>query len=193
MRRLVYIPIIHTEVDMGSVSEEMKKEYLARYGRSKWLEHLKLIDRLWDTIGKRLTAMPLDYGRTRLYQDGLPICGREADIVRELAAMGSRNYLLLTELMEKGATLMGTESPDLLIMEHGNIKEMASELGKRGGKGRLEAYRSVSNGLLAKRDQFIAARIADTLMDGETGILFIGAMHKVDKSLPRDIKVVYLT
>lgn len=193
MRRLIYIPIIHTEVDMGSVSEEMRKEFLARYGKSKWLEHLKLIDHLWETIVKRLVAMPLDYGRTRLYQDGLPVCGKETDIVRDLCAMGSKNHLLLMQLMEKGATLMGTEDPNLLIQEHRNIKEILSEVGKKGGKGRLDAYRSISNGLLTKRDQFIAARISDTLMEGETGILFIGAMHKVEKSLPKDIKIVYLT
>ncbi|MBI1920363.1 MAG: hypothetical protein HYS23_04690 [Geobacter sp.] len=193
MRRIIYIPIVHTEADMGSVSEEMKKEYLARYGKIRWLEHLRLIDRLWENISKRLLAMPLEPGKTRLYQDGLPVCGKEEDIVRELAGMGSKNHLLLKELMEKGATLMGTESPDLLIQEHRNIKEMVSEQGKSGGKGRLNAFRSISNGLLAKRDQFIAARISETLLEGETGVLFIGAMHKVDKSLPRDIRIVYLT
>lgn len=193
MRRLIYIPIVHTEADMGSVSEEMKKEYIARYGKSRWLEHLRLIDRLWENIGKRLLAMPLEYGKTRLYQDGLPICGKEEDIVRELVGMGSKNHILLMELMEKGATLMGTESPDLLIQEHRNIKDMVSEQGKGGGKGKLNAFRSISNGLLAKRDQFIAARISDTLLEGETGILFIGAMHKVEKSLPKDIRIVYLT
>lgn len=193
MRRLIYIPIVHTEADMGSVSEEMKKEYIARYGKSRWLEHLRLIDRLWENIGKRLLAMPLEYGKTRLYQDGLPICGKEEDIVRELVGMGSKNHILLMELMEKGATLMGTESPDLLIQEHRNIKDMVSEQGKGGGKVKLNAFRSISNGLLAKRDQFIAARISDTLLEGETGILFIGAMHKVEKSLPKDIRIVYLT
>lgn len=193
MRRLVYIPIIHTEVDMGSLSADVQKEYLARYGRSKWLEHLRLIAQLWDTIRKRLLAMPMDYGKTRLYQDGLPVCGKEVEIVRELAAMGSKNHLLLVELMDRGAQVMGTEDPDLLIQEHRNIKEITSELGKRGGKGRLESYRSVSNGLLTRRDEFIARRISDTLGEEETGILFIGAMHKVDKKLPREIKVIYLT
>lgn len=193
MRRLIYIPIVHTEADMGSVSEEMKKEYIARYGKSRWFEHLRLIDRLWENIGKRLLAMPLEYGKTRLYQDGLPICGKEEDIVRELVGMGSKNHILLMELMEKGATLMGTESPDLLIQEHRNIKDMVSEQGKGGGKMKLNAFRSISNGLLAKRDHFIAARISDTLLEGETGILFIGAMHKVEKSLPKEIRIVYLT
>ncbi|ABQ27016.1 hypothetical protein [Geotalea uraniireducens] len=193
MRRLVYIPIIHTEVDMGSLSEDVRNEFLARYGKSKWLEHLRLISQLWDTIRKRLLAMPLDYARTKLYQDGLPVCGKESDIVQELAGMGSRNHMLLMELVEKGAAIIGTEDPNLLLEEHRKIKAIIAEPGARGGKGRLDAFRSNSNGLLAKRDEFIAKRISDTLEEGETGVLFIGAMHKVEKRLPKDIKVIYLT
>jgi hypothetical protein len=193
MRRLIYIPIIHTEVDMGSVSEDVKREYLSKYGKNKWLEHLRLIGSLWDTIRKRLLAMPIDYGKARLYQDGLPVCGKEVDIVKELAGMGSRNHMLLVELMERGATLMGTEDPHLLIQEHRNIKEMIKVLGMEGGRERLESYRSLSNDLLMKRDDFIAKRISDTLREGETGVLFIGAVHTVEKRLPKDIKVVYLT
>lgn len=193
MRRLVYISIIHTEVDMGSVSEQVKEEFVARYGNEKWLEHLNLIAHLWDTIRTRLLAMPLDFTKTRLYQDGLPVCGKETEIVRELAGMGSKNHLLLMELIEKGSEIMGTEDPNLLLEEHRNIKEIITGLGKKGGKARLEGYRSASNGLLTRRDEFIAARISETLREGETGILFIGAMHKVEKRLQKDIRLIYLT
>ncbi len=193
MRNLVYIPIIHTEVDLGSVSEEVKKEYLSKYGKTKWLKHLDLISNLWETIRKRLLKMPVDYSKARLYQDGLPVCGKELEIVKELAGMGSKNHLLLMELVDMGATLMGTEDPGLLLQEHKMIKEIVGAGSKNKGKEKLEEYRTHSNDLLVKRDDFIAKRISETLQDGETGILFIGAMHKVDKRLPRGIKVVYLT
>lgn len=193
LRRLICIPVIHTEVDMGSVSEAVRRDYLARYGKAKWAEHLKLIGQLWDTIRKKILAMPLDYGRTRLYQDGLPLCGREEEIVRELAGLGSRNHLLLLELMERGGRIIGTEDPELLLQEHGNIKEMLGSSGGRDGKGRGALRATDSAALLAKRDEFIARRIADTLGEGETGVLFIGALHKVERILPRDIRVSYLT
>ncbi len=193
MRNLIYIPIIHTETDMGSVSEEVKREYLSKYGKNKWLKHLDLISNLWDTIRKRLFKMLLDYSKARLYQDGLPVCGKELVIVKELAEMGSTNHVLLMELIDRGATLMGTEDPGLLLQEHKMIKEIVGGRGKNGGKEKLEEYRKHSNDLLVKRDDFIAKRIVETLQDGETGILFIGAMHKVDKRLPRGIRVVYLT
>ncbi len=193
MRNLVYIPIIHTEVDLGSVSEEVKKEYLSKYGKNKWLKHLDLISNLWETIRKRLLKMPLDYSKTRLYQDGLPVCGKELEIVKELAGMGSKNHLLLMDMVDMGATLMGTEDPGLLLQEHKMIKEIVGAGGKNQGKEKLEEYRKHSDDLLVKRDDFIAKRILETLRDGETGILFIGALHKVDKRLPRRIRLVYLT
>lgn len=193
MRKLIYIPIIHTEVDMGSVSEEVKKEYLSKYGKSKWLKHLDLISNLWETIRKRLLKMPVVYNKARLYQDGLPVCGKELEIVKELAGMGSKNHLLLMDLVDMGATLMGTEDPGLLLQEHKMIKEIVGARGKNHVKERLEEYRKHSDDLLVKRDDFIAKRICETLQDGETGILFIGALHKVDKRVPRGIRLVYLT
>ena len=193
MRTLIYIPIIHTEVDLGSVSEEVKKEYLSKYGKNKWLKHLDLISNLWETIRKRLLMMRVYYSKAKLYQAGLPVCRKELEIVRELAGMGSKNHLLLMELMGMGATLMGTEDPGLLLQEHKMIKEIVGTRGKNHVKERLEEYRKHGNDLLVKRDDFIAKRISETLQDGEIGILFIGALHKVDKRLPRGIRVVYLT
>jgi len=46
-RRLIHIPIIHTEVDMGSLAKSLKKKYIQRYGVHKWRHHLKKIDELW--------------------------------------------------------------------------------------------------------------------------------------------------
>jgi len=45
------------------------------------------------------------------------------------------------------------------------------------------------------RDRYVALRVAETLEDGETGLLFMGAIHQVEKSLKKiapDIKVKLL-
>jgi len=58
--------------------------------------------------------------------------------------------------------------------------------------GRITAslkYKLAAKKLLIDRDSFIAGRIAQTLGDGETGILFIGAYHNVISLLPVDIDV----
>jgi hypothetical protein len=44
--------------------------------------------------------------------------------------------------------------------------------------------------LLRRRDAHIAKRIFETLAEGETGILFIGAYHDVLSKLPADIEVI---
>lgn len=72
----------------------------------------------------RSTAWVLPYPRVRLYQDGLPVCGREVEITTDLARAGSRNHQLLLRVMERDATLMGTESAELLVRDYRLIKQM---------------------------------------------------------------------
>ncbi len=43
--------------------------------------------------------------------------------------------------------------------------------------------------LLKRRDRFIAQRIDATLRRGETGLLFLGALHHAVEMLPDTIKV----
>jgi hypothetical protein len=122
------------------------------------------------------------------------------DIVRDLASRGSKNHQLVVLLVEKGATLEGTEDAALLLEEYNYIKAISQPnfLVKKFGKSEeeikraLEEYREKSRTLLQKRDDFIAARIDSTLKDGEVGILFIGVMHEVEKKLPDDIQVNHL-
>lgn len=193
MRRLIYIPIIHGEIDMGSLSDRLKEEYIAKFGEDKWREYLNVADELWNEIGGRLERLNLDYKKVKLFQDGLPKSGKEIDIVRELALKGSANYKLLLNLIEKGAELIGTEDPQLLIREYTHVQDIAKGTGIEDGSDRLEKYREISSLLLSERDGYIAGRINESLKEGETGILFIGIAHKVDKRLPEDIKIEYLS
>lgn len=193
MRRLIYIPIIHGEIDMGSVSDRLKEEYIAKFGEDKWREYLNVADELWNEIRRRLEGLNPDYKKVKLFQDGLPKSGKELDIVRELAEKGSANYKLLLDLIEKGAQLIGTEDPQLLIREYNHVKDIVKETGIEEGSKRLEKYREIGALLLSERDGYIAGRINESLEQGETGILFIGIAHKVDKRLAEDIKIEYLT
>ncbi len=188
MRTLIVIPIIHTEQDMGSLLERIKQEYVTRYGDEKWTEHLKSIDEVWSGIRRMIAALELPYASVRLYQDGLPHCGKEADIVKEVAARGSKNHELLVELMEQGARLMGTEDPHLLLQEY---QFLQGALGG-GEQGRENQWEDQSRRLLAERDRFIAGRINATLTAGEIGLLFLGLAHSVEPLLDADILVRYL-
>lgn len=179
MARLIYVPVVHSAAEMGSAAPAYKAAFVARYGESKWAERSAEFDAVWRAIAEAIERLGLELKRVKLYQDSLPVCGRENDLVRELASQGSRNHQLLESLMREGATLVGAESPTLLLDEYRLLQSPE----------RTEAQAAA---LLEARDRFIAGRIDATLGDDEDGVLFIGALHKVARFLPPRIKVEYL-
>jgi hypothetical protein len=190
-RTLLYIPIVHSQPDMGELSDSIRKITLQKLGARVWHQKVHLINRFWSMVEDALNSLSIDYERTRLYQDGIPVCGKELDIVKELAGKGSLNHQLLVRLIEKGATIMGTESPDLLIEEY-QLTHLILESGDLNEAIRVEAMqKAAGNLLLAKRDVFIAARIDQTLSTGETGVLFLGMLHDISALLPADVEVSY--
>ena len=190
-RTLLYIPIIHSQSDMGALSESIRKVTLQKLGERVWRQKVNHVRRFWSDVEKILNNLTLSYAQTRVYQDGLPVCGKELDIVTELAKKGSPNHQILARLIEKGATIMGTESAELLIEEYHLIKKIL-ETGDAKDAIAIEArQKSASDLLLKKRDQFIAARIDKTLQPGETGVLFLGMLHNPALLLPGDMKVSY--
>lgn len=191
IRTLIYIPIVHNQSDMGSLGEAIRKITLQKLGIRAWHQKINLINRFWLTVEEALSHLALVYEHTRLYQDGIPVCGKELDIVQELAKNGSLNHQLLVRLIDKGAIIMGTESPQLLIEEYQRTHHVLDS-GNLQESMRVEAAQQTAGDLLlAKRDAFIAARIDQSLEAGETGILFIGMLHNVAACLPEDIRVHY--
>jgi hypothetical protein len=221
MRRLIYVPIVHTAADLGTPAEAVKHEHVRRHGRGEWLRTRRLIDEVWEGLRSRLLALGLNYNRVRIYQDSLPVCGRELDIVREVAQRGSRNYALIMELLERGASVEGTESPSLLREEYDRIQSAISTDSVACGRTRRglpaeglavagelspetnstaprppdqarEEYAREGERILRQRDEFISRRIDESLKEEEVGILFIGLLHRVDRFLPPDVEVQYL-
>jgi hypothetical protein len=146
---------------------------------------------MWGEIEQLIEGMDLDPTRTRVYQDGLPICGHELEIVKEMTYKGSRNHRILLRLHSQGATLMGTESGPLLLQEY-NLAKRLLDPGQQGldSDGR-DALQMQARTLLKSRDLFIAGRINETLQAGEVGILFLGMLHDVTPWLASDIRVAY--
>ena len=189
-RTLIYLPIVHTEDDMGGLKESVARATLEKMGRAGLARKTAAIDKMWTEIEAAIEALALSGDRVRLYQDGLPVCGREAEIVTELAQAGSRNHQLLLRLMAQGAVLMGTESGDLLVQEYQLARQSLTTRPPRAA-GVAATRRVLSDILLKRRDQFVAQRINDTLKDGETGILFLGMLHSLEQYLNPDVKVIY--
>jgi len=143
---------------------------------------------LWNAIKQLLDAAQLEYPKCRLYQDGLPVCGMELKIVREVAARGSRNHQLLVTLIDRGAILEGTEDSVLLRGEYERVKTLLHSPPAEQSSAPMGPKPNST----AERDQWIARRIDSTLLAGETGILFIGLLHRVEDFLPEDIRTRFL-
>ncbi len=165
--------------------EQTRQDYVSRYGQAKWIKHRQSIEDVWLGIQKIIQSLNLPHASVRLYQDGLPICGKEEDIVKDVAAQGSKNHKLLLELMSSGCRLMGTEDPALLLQEYQLHQGARSEAAPEQKSQREERSRA----LIQARDKFIAGRINATLLAGEIGLLFLGLAHAVETLLDADILV----
>jgi len=201
-RKLIYFPIIHTHDDLGAFRESVRRATLRKIGIEGLKRKVKAIDLICTAIENVIDEFSLSYEMVRLYQDGLPVCGKEKEIVHELAESGSRNHRLLIRLMERGATLMGTESLELLLREyellkHSHDSEDIIKNDRNRSPSRIATRSSIavpeerSESLLKMRDQYIARRINSTLLKSETGILFLGMLHSVEEMLDGDIQVLY--
>ena len=190
MRRLIYIPIIHSAVDLGSLSESAKAHYAKAVGEGIWSQREKAVGELWKHIQQSIQVLHLDYRSVRIYQDGLPVCGFEEKIVREVAEAGSCNHLLIVELLDRGAMLEGTEDPQLLMEEY-EAQMRCMEQQSVSDQVRQERIRQAES-LLKARDASIAERIDATLKEGETGLIFLGALHRLDGLQSTDIQVTTL-
>ena len=188
MRRLLYIPIIHNEADLGSAGTALAEQSVALSGARRWLVHQETVSKFWESVAAHLRSL-YSY-KLRVYQDGLAAGGEIGRrIAEESAKRGSRNYQLVLELLNRGAELRKTEDPVLLLREHENIHRSAQQGSVRQGQHDPEEYRLRRDCLMGTRDKFIAETIGATLKEGELGVLFIGAYHNVASRLPADISV----
>jgi len=194
LRLLIHVPIVHSQIDLGPIQESVRRAYIEKGGEEAWKASREAVAQFWNAIELSMDALNLDYRKVRLYQDGLPVCGQEERIVRDLAEQGGTNYRILLKLSERGAAIEGTENPDLLRKEYELIMS-GSALGGAGGATVPAASESaaVLRDLLHGRDRFIAQRIDATLRPDETGILFLGALHRAAEMLPGTIRVMSLS
>lgn len=190
---LYYVPVIHTPQELGS----LKNAFLARrtkiYGEKKTREHLEEIERYWQEEERKIYQeaglhRPEIASKLHIFIDGLPNTEEVLvkKIVEELTLQKIPIYLIVKEVVENGATIYGTEDPELLLREHAYWTGIA--------QGKISDL-TMSQKLLRSRDQYIANRISAMVPDEESGLLFIGRAHDVIcelNKLPRKFKIINL-
>jgi hypothetical protein len=188
MRSLIYVPIIHTSADLGSIAKDVTKRGIADLGEEVWEKHRKTVEGFWDVISHYFSS--IDVFGMKIYQDGMIVAGEMGQkIVEEIAKMGSRNHELVLSLLKRGAILVKTEVFRLVKEERDRLLAITQAKSITQKIIAFIRYKLVKDKLISKRDDFIAKRIDETLNNGETGIIFIGAYHDIKKRLPKSIQI----
>lgn len=158
-------------------------------GEEVWKAHRRTIQGFWNAIIDYFSSV--DVSGMLIYQDGMVAEGAIGNkIVEEGVLSGSKNYELVAKLQQRGATLVKTEDFNLVKEEHDHVLKLTQAKTELGKIYALNMYKSTKDELLNKRDGYIARRIDETLREGRTGILFIGAYHHIERKLPGDIKII---
>ncbi len=188
MRKLIYVPVIHVDPDLGSIASTIDKRSAEICGGQRWDQHKQAIMAFWDAIESYFRRPKTR--NLKIYQDGLMADGELGQkIIEDGARKGSRNYQIILDLMRRGAEIRKTEDVALLKEEYKRILKLAQS---RSVWKRIMAYigyRLHRDRLMEERDKFIAMTINETLKEGETGVLFIGAYHDVFPHLDKDIAI----
>lgn len=191
MRRLIYVPIIHTDQDLGTLAEGIETQTKAVVGESHWQKHNEVIRLYWQEIADYWEREHVS--GLKIYQDGMPIDGEIGkNIVKSLAEKGSINHKIIEQLLEQGAELIRTEDPKALKAEYVLTKALLKRKSVPGTFWALLRYRWQKGRLLKARDTYIIKRINESLEDGEIGVCFLGAEHQIMANLPKDIEVIPL-
>ena len=188
MRTLLYVPVIHTSADLGSLAGDIAKRGVADLGEDIWKAHTATIERFWDSITDYFTFV--DVSGMKIYQDGMVADGAMGQrIIEEGAKQGSRNHELVASLLERGAVLIKTEDFSFVCEERNRLLAIMQAKSITRKLIAFVKYKFIKNKLLGKRDEFIAKRINETLGEKGKGILFIGAGHNIKNRLPESIQI----
>lgn len=188
-RTLLFVPIIHSSADLGSLAEDVAKKGISGLGEVAWKTHQRTVQGFWDAIIEYFSSV--DVSGMLIYQDGMVADGEIGEkIVEEGVRSGSKNYELVAKLQKRGATLVKTEDFNLVKEEHDHVIKLIQARTEVEKINALKRYTSIKASLLHRRDGFIARRIHKTLHEGRTGILLLGAYHDIEPTLPEDIRTI---
>jgi len=198
-RNLLVVPIVHTSADLGQLHDcvtRVKRQQGATKATLKKSE--KEVEAFWSTLQEAIVAWEIDFSKLIVFQDALPwdptrSPALEHRVVSDLAQKNSRNHQLLMWLMDRGAKVVGTEDPQLLVEDYNLIKKLIeTQLSDTSEvENILDSLKAQQQSLLRKRDEYIASRIGAVLNKGEVGIIFLGMLHRIESYLSLEIHVQY--
>lgn len=185
---IFYVPVLHTREKCSSHFQTLPNDIADFRGRLD--AKVSAFDEMWLEIAAKIEALDLPWKQTRIYQDGLPVCDHEVELVSRLAEGGCRNFLFLAVLLRQGAMVEGTEDWNLLLEECAILDQLITDKGISADEKPNQDYLLQSRKLLVRRDKFILDRIRSTLKPGESSLVFMGIAHYLDSLLEKDYNIV---
>ena len=194
IRSLIYVPVLHTQKETGEILLSLKADEAQPSVDTSSAEQEISVREMWDGIAEKIQKMNIPCLSMRIYQDAMPVCGREKAIAEKLAQKASRNHQLILKLVNKGANLEGTEDPELLIKEYGNLSRLIGKasISVQSYRDSLIEYKEKGAELMKRRDAFITERIKSTLKKDEVPLVFMGVRHELEKLLQGSFVINYI-
>ena len=166
-RKLYFIPLIYR-------AEETPEEYLEKF------------DKYWQQVEKQVTELGSKLGKVnRIYHELIAVSGDEGgEAIKEIS---DKSHGIIQACREKGAQLEAVEEGDLLTEFMDWSRCLLTGLQNPKVVARVyESYLEVGK----KRNEYMAAKIDETLEADEIGILLMRENHQVQ--FPSDIQVFYV-
>jgi len=130
----------------------------------------------WDYVEERLVVLSARI--SRIYVEST--CRGGTDDPIGIQVIDDELHRIVNMLVNRGAKIM-TPEDRLLVLETESWSDLVHQ-------GMMGAEREMLEKSLSDRESFISNRIAETLGQGETGVLFISTLKTPD--FPSDIRVI---
>jgi hypothetical protein len=164
-KTLFLVPRMYTEAEFRSLVASLPDDFKQRTSE------------FWAYVNQRLVMFSGKIGK--IYRDHILKAGEEA--LFQLRSMDSENYKAARSLVENGAILIATEDPILI----GESESWAEMLKSQQSNTVVSELLQQS---LEERTKYISNRIAETLEDNGTGVLFVEPSLQVE--FDKDTKII---
>ena len=172
MRTVIEIPVYHATAELFSNPNSLECLLFRSHPLVQQLDDI--VENYFDEIRRFIREQTIHVDK--IYQDSYA----HPSQLKRFKALDTPNLRLVRELEADGAQLLRSESALLLLAYVGT-------------KYLQEYVPRVESTLLTWRDRYIASNIASSLVEKETGVLFIGVAHDVSQELSEkaaDINII---
>jgi hypothetical protein len=193
MRTLIYIPIVPSIAEVGTLEKEAKRKSITSAVENNWQMHINTVNGYWSAIESYFENISCYIPGIKIYLDAMFFERTTSfKFLDQQINTGNRNSEIVSKLIDQGAILIKTEEFKMSQDEGDEFQNVLISKSIIQRLILLLRYNFSHRIFLKKRDQSIAKTIDETLHQKETGILFIGVYNKVMNRLAKDITVIEL-